>query len=160
MQGEGAETTYTGGHTKIGELIAKAVHAGVTEAIARQNGIRTDRNLLQRLAERKLGPDKVAARYTTHMNEKILASRLAELLQEPYYIAFMESVLALSDAYGKGLVKNLAFFDDSCRSVSVRLSGNSDALPVTGNNKETLPVVIQKAFDALVGGVVMRDAAL
>ncbi len=158
VQGEGAETAYTGGHTKIGELIAKVVHAGVTEAIARQNGIRTDRDLLQRLVERKLGPDKVAARYTTHMNEKVLASRLAELLQGPYYTAFMESALALSDAYGKGLVKNLDFFDDSCRSVSVRLSGDSNALPVCSDNEETLPVVLQKAFDAIVGGIVKGDA--
>ncbi|MCD4743279.1 MAG: adenosylcobinamide amidohydrolase, partial [Desulfobacteraceae bacterium] len=38
-----------GGHTKLGELIARAVYGGVQEAIARQNRITAQRNIFQRL---------------------------------------------------------------------------------------------------------------
>ena len=38
----------------MGELIAKAVYNGVKEAVYRQNGIVTQRNIFQRLSERKI----------------------------------------------------------------------------------------------------------
>jgi adenosylcobinamide amidohydrolase len=36
----GPATTYTGGHSKIGELIGKAVYEGVIEALGKQNGFK------------------------------------------------------------------------------------------------------------------------
>jgi adenosylcobinamide amidohydrolase len=36
----GPKATYTGGHSKIGELIGKAVHEGVLEALEKQNGFK------------------------------------------------------------------------------------------------------------------------
>jgi adenosylcobinamide amidohydrolase len=36
--GEGPRVTYTGGHSRIGELIGKAVYAAVVEALGKQNG--------------------------------------------------------------------------------------------------------------------------
>lgn len=36
----GPKVTYTGGHSKIGELIGKAVHEGVMEALQKQNGFK------------------------------------------------------------------------------------------------------------------------
>lgn len=36
----GPVTTYTGGHSKIGELIGKAVYEGVIEALEKQNGFK------------------------------------------------------------------------------------------------------------------------
>jgi adenosylcobinamide amidohydrolase len=37
------KVTYTGGHSKIGELIGKAVYEGVIEALGKQNGFKKDR---------------------------------------------------------------------------------------------------------------------
>lgn len=36
----GSKVTYTGGHSKIGELIGKAVHEAVIEALGKQNGFK------------------------------------------------------------------------------------------------------------------------
>jgi adenosylcobinamide amidohydrolase len=36
----GPKVTYTGGHSRIGELIGKAVHEGVMEALQKQNGFK------------------------------------------------------------------------------------------------------------------------
>lgn len=45
VQGEGPLVRHTGGHGKVGELTAKAVHAGVTEALIGQNGIQTFKSM-------------------------------------------------------------------------------------------------------------------
>ena len=54
VQGTGLKIENTGGHTKMGELIAKAVYAGVKEAVLKQNGIYAGRSVFQRLKERKI----------------------------------------------------------------------------------------------------------
>lgn len=154
-QGEGPSARYAGGHTKIGELIAKAVHAGVTEAISRQNGIQADRDVFQRLAERKLRIEQIAEYYP--IDKKVLVPGLEGLLAIPCYASFIESALAVSDDYQKGLIKELTFFNAMCCSVAVRLSGRSDFtlkdIPATG----LLPVVMDRAFGALVAGVMEKD---
>ncbi|MEJ2157412.1 MAG: adenosylcobinamide amidohydrolase [Desulfobacteraceae bacterium] len=51
---QGADTIIdnSGGHTKMGELISRAVYQGVREALFGQNGLHGDRSILQRLKER------------------------------------------------------------------------------------------------------------
>lgn len=157
VQGQGPVERFTGGHTKIGELIAKAVHAGVTEAISRQNGIRADRDLFQRLSDRKLSIEQIVELYPVNADKKMLASGLENVLMTPGYASFIESALAVSDDYRKGLIKELTFFDAMCCSVAVRLSGRSDFtlkdIPSTG----VLPVVMDRAFGALVAGISGKD---
>jgi adenosylcobinamide amidohydrolase len=41
--GTGPDVTYTGGHSKIGELIGKATHEAVMEALRKQNGFQRKR---------------------------------------------------------------------------------------------------------------------
>ena len=36
----GPKVTYTGGHSRIGELIGKAVYEAVVEALGKQNGVK------------------------------------------------------------------------------------------------------------------------
>ncbi|MCA1784880.1 MAG: adenosylcobinamide amidohydrolase, partial [Desulfobacteraceae bacterium] len=52
VQGTGQKIDGAGGHTKMGELIARAVHEGVTRAVFLQNGLTPGRSVFQRLAER------------------------------------------------------------------------------------------------------------
>ncbi len=133
------------------------MHAGVTEAIARQNGIKADRDLFQRLAERKLSLEQIAEQYPVKTDKKVLASKLEDLLMIPYYASFLESALAISDDYRKGLIKELAFFDVMCCSVAARLSGQSYVTPMEILSTETLLVVMAKAFGALVTGITKKD---
>ncbi len=151
VQGEGPPVKFAGGHTKVGELIARAVHAGVTEAIGRQNGIRADRDLFQRLDERKLRLEKLVRLFPA-ANEKNLLTQLETVLETPFYESFIESAFAISDEYGKGLIKDLAFFDAQCGSVAARLSGK-EKISLTDVSKVPLPTVMAKAFGALMDGV-------
>ena len=52
VSGNGQKISYVGGHTKMGELIAKSVKEAVVEAIEKQNGITLERGVEKRLAER------------------------------------------------------------------------------------------------------------
>ncbi len=157
VQGEGPVERYAGGHTKIGELIAKAVHAGVTEAIFMQNGLKADRDLFQRLADRRMSLERIAKLYSVTADKKVVASKLEDLLMIPYYASFIESALAISDDYGKGLIKELAFFDAMCCSVAARLSGRPDFSPTKIPSTNALPVVMARAFGALVAGITEKD---
>lgn len=157
VQGEGPVERYAGGHTKIGELIAKAVHAGVTEAIFKQNGLKTDRNLFQRLSDRKLSLEEIIQLYYVEADQKMLVTRLEELMMLPYYASFIESAFAISDDYKKGLIKELDFFDEMCCSVAARLSSRSDFTPKDIPSTGVLPVVMDRAFGALVAGISGKD---
>lgn len=54
VQGTGIPIEKSGGHSKMGELIAGAVYQGVLEAISKQNALVPDRNIFQRLADRHI----------------------------------------------------------------------------------------------------------
>ncbi|WP_319524922.1 adenosylcobinamide amidohydrolase [uncultured Desulfosarcina sp.] len=153
VQGEGPDAPYAGGHTRIGQMIAGAVHAGVTEAVSRQNGLKADRDLLQRLNERQLRLDRMANLYGLKTDPRVLASRIEAVLADPYYAAFIETALAVSDAHRTGLIKDLTFFDATCASVTARLSGRSDIAPMDISSVP-LPEAMAKALGALVAGIV------
>ncbi len=74
----------------------------------------------------------------------------------PYYASFIESALTISDDYKNGLVKDLAFFDDMCCSVAVKLSGRSDIKPMDIYSTDALPLVPAKAFGALITGITKK----
>lgn len=157
MQVEGPEERFTGGHTKISELMAKAVHAGVTEAVFKQNGLGADRSVFQRLADRKLSIEQIARYYSADTDPQGLAGALEEVLMNAYYASFLKSAMAVSDDHQKGLLPQLAVFDDLCCSVAGRLSGRSGYSAGDFPMVEGMPVVMAKAFGALVVGI--RDKA-
>jgi adenosylcobinamide amidohydrolase/ABC-type Fe3+-hydroxamate transport system substrate-binding protein len=153
VQGDGPVEQFAGGHSKISELIAKAVHAGVTQAILNQNGLSADRDLFQRLADRKLRIEDIVKHCTFDYDKQVLISKMEKLLATPYYASFIESALSISDDYEKGLIKELSFFDTMCCSVTARLSGRKDIRPETIDSSNALPVVMAKAFGALISGI-------
>jgi adenosylcobinamide amidohydrolase/ABC-type Fe3+-hydroxamate transport system substrate-binding protein len=159
VQGQGPTVDMTGGHTKIGELIARAVHGGVTEAVNRQNGLRTDRNLFQRLTDRRLSLEKIVQCYpeSISMDRQAVVSRLEKLLTMPYYASFLESALAVSDDHRKGLIKDLVFFDAMCVSVAAKVAGRTDVVLPEISPTNELPLVLAKAFNALITGIAEED---
>lgn len=74
-----------------------------------------------------------------------------------FYASFLKSAMAVSDDHQKGLLPQLAVFDDLCCSVTGRLSGRSGYSPGDFPMVEGMPVVMAKAFGALVVGI--RDKA-
>nr|WP_321467238.1 adenosylcobinamide amidohydrolase [uncultured Desulfobulbus sp.] len=153
VQGEGPLVRYTGGHGKIGELIAKAVHAGVTEALIGQNGIVAGRGVLQRLDERRLSLEWLSQLYPSPLPQEELARRLEQALADPVVGGFIETALAFSDDAGKGLIVNQQAFDLMCSAVGMHLSDKNDLIPATVNSPNILPPLMAKAFGLVVAGV-------
>ena len=153
VQGEGPLIRYTGGHAKIGELIAKAVHAGVTEALIGQNGIKSGRNVLQRLDERKLGLERLVQLYSSTLPPKELERRLERALEDPTIAGFIGTALAISDASGIGQLADLTAFELMCSAIGERLTGTTTLTPTTINTPDLLPPIMAKAFGILVAGL-------
>jgi ABC-type Fe3+-hydroxamate transport system substrate-binding protein/adenosylcobinamide amidohydrolase len=161
VQGRGPRLNLSGGHTKLGELIAKAVYSGVQAAVAGQNGLTVERSIFQRLQERRIRLfdllEMTVCRTDPHCDR--WAAELESLLMDPYYAGFVKTGLAVSDDYECGLIDNLEAFDAWCSAVAERIA--EKPLPAMQNMvTQNLPPVQAKTLNALLNGLVQRSAAL
>jgi ABC-type Fe3+-hydroxamate transport system substrate-binding protein/adenosylcobinamide amidohydrolase len=155
VQGAGRLVDKTGGHTKMGELIGRAVYAGVREAVYLQNGMAGERDVFQRLRERRINLFTLASccRCGYGMGRARITGLLEEILLNPRYAAFLEASLALSDSYERGLVHDLGAYDLLCREITREIAGKDvqpGACLVTA--KDVTPVM-RKAWNALLNGI-------
>ncbi|NIA11012.1 MAG: hypothetical protein GWP10_15105 [Nitrospiraceae bacterium] len=159
VEGEGLKIDNAGGHSKMGELIARAVYDGVREAVFRQNGMIRRRNVFQRLRERRLSlyaliPDKGLNATISKMKA---VTALERLLLEPETAAFIEMALAISDQTEIGLVKSLAPFNRWCRRVASGISGKqAGPLKDLVTKHLQLPGALRMAFNALLNGIALK----
>ena len=158
VQGSGREIDNTGGHTKMGELMAKAVYAGVKEAVLKQNGILAKRNVFQRLKERKISLYQLmtGANCGCEENRSDFAALVEQLLLEPEYAAFIESSLAISDEYEKGLIKNLTSFNMWCKKIATHIAGVDIKEIKDMISDDSLPITLKTALDAILTGAQAR----
>jgi len=152
----------TGGHSKMGELIARAVYAGVREAISKQNGLVGGRNIFLRLAERDLAIFHLVrqARPTAPLAARQkFAAGLELLLLEPANAGLLECALALADAQERGTVHDLSAFEAACRATAARIAGRplAQLMPVFSAN--TLSEPISLALNALATGLEERGGS-
>lgn len=165
VEGRGRKVSNAGGHSKMGELIARAVYDGVIEAIGRQNSIYAGRSIFHRLRERRIEiydfVKNCQSDFTGDMHSKKwdiadLSGVVEELLLESRYAAFVEGSLALSDAYLRGQVKTLQSFREYCLEIADEVSGRSllqdQAAPMTIYNGPEIPAPLRLALEALVRG--------
>ncbi len=158
VEGRGPYTLdNAGGHSKLGELIAKAVYAGVTDAIRRQNGLVSDRNIFQRLQERHIDLGNLCRQATGGDRRRTRRLRIAleRLLLKPRYAGFVAAALALEDACQRRQLPDTAAFEEWCNAIAFRIAGR----PVVVNNTATgspntqLPFLIERSLQALIGGL-------
>ena len=158
VQGKGLPIKNAGGHTKMGELIAKAVYAGMTEAILKQNKVTANRHIFQRLKERKISLYGLTSGVNCdcmqqkNITQAKLARKVEHLLLEKEYAAFIESAFALSDEYEKGLIKDLSLFNGWCRSVSSQIAGKPVEKLEDLLMDEDIPLVLKTALNAVFTG--------
>ncbi len=154
VEGSGRRLDVSGGHSKLGELIAKAVYDGVKEAVYRQNGLVTKRSIFKKLQERQINPHSLLSECGCFAdNEKAHIARFEEILLDPRYAAFLESAFAISDAYEQGRIRDLEFFKTSCDRISREIAGENIVNPKKFNSLDTLPVVMSMAFHAILNGL-------
>ncbi|MEA3435478.1 MAG: adenosylcobinamide amidohydrolase [Thermodesulfobacteriota bacterium] len=159
VEGEGIRIDSSGGHTKMGELISKAVYEGVQEAIFKQNGLYTDRNIFQRLKERRISMYSLvsSAKCDCMEDKNKTVSSLEEILLDPLYSGFIKSALALSDDYEKGLLDNLSAYNLQCKRIAERIAGNKIAELKDIVGIVDIPVVLRSALNALLNGIYFRN---
>ncbi|MDR2529272.1 MAG: adenosylcobinamide amidohydrolase [Synergistaceae bacterium] len=150
VSGEGVPLNGSGGHAKMGELIAGAVHQAVREALLKQNGKAPRRGVAERLRERGI--------YIAHMPPDC-APRMEALLRSPNSAArgFMEATFSVSDAFVMGQVSDLRSFNAWALAVASETAGRpveklEDVFDGTG-----VPEVLDTALDALLTGIRKRD---
>ncbi|MCG8633270.1 MAG: adenosylcobinamide amidohydrolase [Desulfobacterales bacterium] len=161
VKGEGLKIKNSGGHTKMGELISKAVYAGVNEAVLMQNKVTAQRHVFQRLKERRISVFSLVSDLSCDcLNVKeIKAGRLARkvehLLLEKEYAGFIEGAMALSDEYEKGLVKDLSLFNAWCGTVAGGIAGRRD-LEIRDylSHRRDIPLLLRTGLNTLITGAV------
>jgi len=158
VEGTGTTITNAGGHTKMGELIAKAVHKGVQESVYRQNGMLPVRNVFQRLKERGISISGLVDRSACDClpNDNTMARMTESVLLESRFAGFIHTAFALSDDYEKGLIPDLTAFEAACYEMAEAIAEQ----PIPGFKDlvapDHLPAVIEMALNALLNGVYHR----
>ncbi|MCB2227362.1 MAG: adenosylcobinamide amidohydrolase [Desulfarculaceae bacterium] len=161
VQGQGPVEDLTGGHSPMGGLIARAVHAGVLEAVARQNRLRQGRNVFQRLRERKVSLHALAGYSGGNCPQGgVSLGRLEEALLNPRYAALVEAGLSLSDAAARGQVHDLAAFQVWCDAVSRELAGKRPLAPPVKLGGPELPRPLAMALGAILRGLASEPRPL
>lgn len=157
VAGQGSSIDNAGGHSKMGELIAKAVYAGVKDAVAKQNGILPGRHIIQRLKERNISIYALTAQAQCNCRQKKsrFHGMVEYLLLNKEISGFMASALTLSDAYERGQVNNLDAYDLWCRNMAEKIAGEPiDIINLTRDDH--IPIVIKKALNAVMTGAKAR----
>ncbi|OEU68615.1 MAG: adenosylcobinamide amidohydrolase, partial [Desulfobacterales bacterium S5133MH16] len=158
VRGTGIEIDNTGGHSKLGELIAKAVYQGVREAICKQNKITASRNIFRRLMERKISIYRLVSGMKCECIPKksALLGAVEEILLDPRYSGFIESALVLSDNHEKGLVKDLSAYQLWCHLIAEDIAGKKFRQMKEFVYIEDMPVVMKMALNAVLNGVTLK----
>lgn len=158
VQGTGIPIKLAGGHSKMGELIARAVYQGVLEAVSKQNALVTGRNIFQRLHDRHISLyELVKEAQCDCMAKKGQATiALEEILMEPRYAGFVETSFALSDAYDRGLITDLSSYQLWCKTIAEEIAGAKIPRLRDLVKFEDIPVPLKMSLNALLNGIAFR----
>jgi len=155
VAGQGSYTLdNAGGHSKLGELIAKAVHDGVIAAIRKQNGLIAKRTIFQRLKERRIDLGDLCRQASggDRQQARRLRARVEHLLLEPRYAGFLKAALALTDAQQRNLLPEKSGFPLWCQAVANEIAGRPIPLPATLENNQAIPPLLGQALNAILSG--------
>ena len=158
VQGTGTPIDNAGGHSKMGELIAAAVHAGVLEALFRQNGLTAQRSVFRRLAERRIDLWALAGNAPCDCGTRrgAMVAAVEKVLMDDRYGGFLEAAMALADAEAAGRVKDLSHFASWCRQVAEAIAGRPVARSAGFVTDDQVPTALKMALDAVFTGAGQR----
>ena len=159
VEGEGPFVDNAGGHCKMGELIARAAHAGVREAIAKQNGILAKRDVFQRLRDRHLSVSHLAHGIDCDCRDQdsTLAGKVEQTLLNPAYAGFLEAAMAISDGTDRRTVNDLKWFGQWCLAIAGDIAGKRVDRLKTQVDIKDMPTPLAMALNAVFTGVMLSD---
>jgi adenosylcobinamide amidohydrolase/ABC-type Fe3+-hydroxamate transport system substrate-binding protein len=150
VSGEGVSLNWSGGHSKMGELIADAVYRGVQEALLKQNGKARARNPIERLEERGI--------YLRDFGK--FQAGVEEILLSPRYKnarGFLESAFSLSDAHVMGQISDTGAFEAWALGIAGDISGRQVERIEDLYGAAGVPAVLDAALDAICTGLKLRE---
>lgn len=101
----GKAISYGGPASKLGKLVGYCARRAVTEALLKQEPIWACRTVLDRLKERHLGVEKLAAEVSKVKGLAVDADGLAEILKNnPFAGAYLLAAAKMDDDYKKNLL--------------------------------------------------------
>jgi len=158
VQGKGIRINNAGGHSKMGELIAKAVYSGVREAIYKQNGLITPRNIFQRLKERGIGISELISvdQCECSVESGDLSGGLEGVLLQPEYASFVESSLAFNDDHERGLIIDLDAHKLLCKRVAEKIAGKRIGDMMNLVALDNIPPVLKMTLNAILNGIYFK----
>ncbi len=154
-QGEGLPIDNAGGHTKIGELIAAVVHAGVTQAVLRQNGLMTSRSIFSRLRERGINLFSLVSNAGCECgaDPNQLTGDVEAMLLDPRYAGFLAASLSISDSFEQGLITDLSAHEEWCRIITEEIAEGKIEHLHDFDGMDKIPIVLRRAAQAILTGV-------
>jgi hypothetical protein len=147
------ELGWSGGHTKLGQLISEAVYAGVEEALLKQNGKLPVRDVFERLEERGLAPQTLLAGADQNFQ-----AGFERLLLTPRYKALIEAAFSLSDAAGMGQLSGGSSFNNWALEMAGEIAGRPVAEIENIITRQDTPEILGLALNALATGLKGRVA--
>lgn len=157
VQGDGQRIDGAGGHTKMGELIAKAAYKGVKEAIEKQNRIIGDRNIFERLRDYHVSVRGLVSRASAiePAMKKECGTQLEQLLLDHEASGFLAAAFEVSDGYVRGNIEDLYLFSAWCRGIASGIGGRELEV-IHYIEDDTMPEPMKMAFNAMLTGIVSR----
>ncbi|BBO74168.1 hypothetical protein DSCW_15850 [Desulfosarcina widdelii] len=155
VAGDGPVIDNAGGHSKMGELIARTAYAGLREAIFKQNGIVGGRDIFQRLFDRHLSISQlVSGSHCDCLGEaNAFAGKIEQVLLDPRYQGFLEAAMALSDGAERETVSDFGFYENWCLDVAGRIAGSKVDHLVDHFSGDAYPAPLSMALNAIFTGL-------
>ena len=159
IQGTGETLDKAGGHTRLGELIAKAVSAGVKEAVRKQNGLTAERDVFTRLKKRGVSIYGLmkAEQCDCGKTKSEFASAVEHTLLNERYSGFIETAFAVNDDYEKGLIKDLSTFEAYARKIAEEIAGQQIDSMKWIVDEPGMPKALRTALNAVCNGIYYKS---
>lgn len=144
----GKDIVYGGPASKLGQLVGYCTRKAVTEALLKQEPIWANRTVLDRLRERHLPMEKLAAELSKIDGLAVDAKTLADILSKnPLTLIYLLAAAKLDDDLKKNLVPaDLKNFKELSKEFGVSTVTQKDFSKLPGYDKVDLPPFLKNAL--------------
>lgn len=144
-----------GGHSKLGELIAKAVYDAVKIAIKKQNKLIKNRCIFKKLNERHISIFDIVnnSELISKNKKEFFVKQLENLFLNKKYASFMEEFFILSDEYEKGNIKDISSIFRLGELVLSSISGKENVKIKTFIKDNNIPEVLKIGLNSFLSGI-------
>lgn len=149
VQGEGGAANWVGGHARLGQLLAEAVHEAVQAALLAQNGLAPVRHPFARLEERRVYPERV---FNKEPDDPFMR-RFETLLMNPRYRGFLESTMVLDDAHRMGQLSDPVLFETWALGIAGEIAGREVTTLPALDSGVPIPPLLSIALAAFAAGI-------